>query len=278
MNTKNIFKLILIFVLICGIIGCYTKKDIEKYGQLEGALAYVDTNNDGKLSDGEEQALFSDKTREIEGTSVEAAGRAAAKSSTVALEAAAVAAVGEALQNSALSPTVPSYNTLKDNNQCLKNVTNENCMRCLYDIGVTANAGNQFGNSANYCRTTVAVNKLFNAGEIGYDNLQNGIQNNDGYSKNSYTTPPCGSFFMPIIPTNEQIINYSNCRKDSIENEKAIQAEEAMQEAARQQAANYLLLPSQPSSTSDSLPAIVTNKANYLLLPSLPATVTDIKR
>lgn len=99
MNIENIFKLILIFVLICGIIGCYTKKDIEKYGPLESALVYEDTNNDGEWSYGEERATTSDKTREIEGASAEAAGRAAAKSSTVALGAAAVAAVGEALQN-----------------------------------------------------------------------------------------------------------------------------------------------------------------------------------
>jgi hypothetical protein len=31
MNTEKTFKLILIFVLICGIIGCYTKKDIENF-------------------------------------------------------------------------------------------------------------------------------------------------------------------------------------------------------------------------------------------------------
>ena len=211
MNTEIIFKLILIFFLIYCIIKCYTKKDIEKYADID------------------------QKSSEIEKASAEAAGKAAAVSSTVSISAAAIAAVVAAL-NSASSPTVPSYNTLKDNNQCLQKVTNENCMRCLYDIGVNANAGNQFGNSANYCRTTEALNKMLNAGEIGYDNLKNRIQNNDGYSKNSYKTPPCGPFFNPVVPTNKEITNYRNCRKDSIE--KARKAEAARQtkqaEEARQ--------------------------------------------
>ena len=49
MNTENIFKLFLIFVLICGIIGCYTKKDIEKYGYIDSTQVFVDTNNEGKF-------------------------------------------------------------------------------------------------------------------------------------------------------------------------------------------------------------------------------------
>ena len=118
MNTEIIFKLILIFFLIYCIIKCYTKKDIEKYADID------------------------QKSSEIEKASAEAAGKAAAVSSTVSISAATIAAVVAAL-NSASSPTVPSYNTLKDNNQCLQKVTNENCMRCLYDIGVNSNAGNQ---------------------------------------------------------------------------------------------------------------------------------------